>query len=182
ATLNVNNIASWAPGFAWYSTGSSATVIISNNATLNFLVNSSNEQRLEGGGGGVSGSLTNNGGAVNVNLGTGKTITDDDAQVMLGAYGGTFTVTLNAGTFTDNMPLPFCLGCQYSGMVNLPPVLGQNAGVSSTINIVNGSLVMTTICSITDTNKATFQVATNSYVNFDPSGTGSLSLTNWAAT
>ena len=178
ATLNVNSIASWAPGFAWYG-ASTATVIISNNATLNFLVNSANEQRLECGGGGASGSLTLNGGAVNVNLGTGRTITDDSAQVMLGAYGSPFTLNLNAGTFTDNMPLPFCMGCAYSGMVATPS-LAQNTA-ASVFNIVNGSLVMTAICPQTDTNKATFMIGTNTYVNFNPSGAGSLSLTNWAA-
>ena len=179
STLNVNSIASWAPGLSWYG-ASTSTVIISNNATLNFLVNSANEQRLECGGGGASGSLTLNGGAVNVSLATGRVITDDAAQAMFGAYGSAFTLNLNAGTFTDNMPLAFCVGCQYSGMLSTP-VLGYDAP-ASVFNIVNGSLVMTAICPQIDTNKATFMIGTNTYVNFDPSGTGSLSLTNWAAT
>ena len=77
------------------------------------------------------------------------------------------------------MPLPFALGGKYKGMNSTPVFTNQSA---STLAINNGSLVMTAISSLTDPNKATFTVASNSYVSFTIGGTGSLSLTNWAYT
>jgi hypothetical protein len=183
ATLNINMIGQWGSGVGWW-TGNVGTLIVSNNGTVNVLIAGSSEQRYAIGGGQASanGTVTLNGGAMNVTLGTGASITDGDAEFSIGGLNGTGTLNLNAGTLSDAMPLPFCLGCYYT-TVTATPTLGQSTSVDL-MNILNGTFAVTGIFA-TDPNypdRASFHVGTNSYVNFDPSGTGSLSLTNWAAT
>jgi hypothetical protein len=180
ATLNINMIGQWGSGVAWWS-GHTGTLIISNNGTFNVLIAGTSEQRYCIGGGQPTayGTVTLNGGAMNVTLGT-TNFTDAECEFTIGGLNGTGTVNLNAGTLTDALPLPCCLGCYYY-TVTTTPSFAQSTSVD-VMNIVNGSFVMTGMFAGTDTNKATFQVGTNSYVNFIFGGTGSLSLTNWAFT
>jgi hypothetical protein len=173
ATLNVQATGQWGPAIGQNSAG---TLIVSNNATVNFNIAGSNEQRLTFGNNNNVGEVDVLGGAINVTNGTGTS--DDLRQFGIGASGGTGTVNLNAGTITDNMPLPFVLGGNYSGM-NTTPTFIQSTPVSR-LNIINGSFVMTGICPLTDANKATFTIGNNSTVVFED-GTGSLSLANWAS-
>jgi hypothetical protein len=182
ATLNINMIGQWGSGVGWW-TGNTGTLIVSNNGTVNVLINGSSEQRYCIGGGTATsvGTVTLNGGAMNVTYG-GASIVDGDAEFSIGGLNGTGTLNLNAGTLTDALPLPFCLGCYYQ-TVTATPTLSQSTSVDL-MNILNGTLAVTGIFA-TDPNypdRASFNVGTNSSVNFDPSGTGSLSLTNWAAT
>ena len=182
ATLNINMIGQWGSGVGWW-TGNTGTLIVSNNGTVNVLINGSSEQRYAIGGGTATsvGTVTLNGGAMNVTYG-GASISDGDAEFSIGGLNGTGTLNLNAGTLTDALPLPFCLGCYYT-TVTATPSLGQSTSVDL-MNILNGTFAVTGVFA-TDPNypdRASFNVGTNSYVNFDPRGTGSLSLTNWAAT
>src|ERR1039457_1146279 len=181
-TLNINMIGQWGSGVGWW-TGNTGTLIVSNNGTVNVLINGSSEQRYAIGGGTATsvGTVTLNGGAMNVTYG-GASISDGDAEFSIGGLNGTGTLKLNAGTLTDALPLPFCLGCYYT-TVTATPSLGQSTSVDL-MNILNGTFAVTGVFA-TDPNypdRASFNVGTNSYVNFDPRGTGSLSLTNWAAT
>jgi autotransporter-associated beta strand protein len=180
ANLNILNDGQWGPGVG--KDGGSGTLSISNNATVTVLIAGTTEQRFMIGNGAAGG--TNANGAINIYGGTmiltnGVTPSEDQMQVRVGSDGGIGTIDLDSGSMIDVMPLPFALGGKYTGMIGTPVFTNQSA---SRLIINNGSLVMTAICSLTDPNKATFTVASNSYVSFIIGGTGSLSLNNWAAT
>jgi PKD repeat protein len=175
AALSIQNIGSWGAGLG--QNGSSVgTLVVSNNASLTYNVGANNEQRLTWGINGGTVTVTVLGGSINVTNGTGAS--DDQRSFNIGAQNGHGTVNLVAGTITDTMPLSFGLGGQYSGM-NSTPTWSASTTTSSII-ISNGSFVMTSLCPSTDAGKATFKVGASSYVVFY-SGTGSLSLTNWAS-
>ena len=187
ATLNINNIGQWGGGVGWW-TGNGGQVIISNNATLNWQIDGSSEQRFLVGGADYpsSGSITLNGGSMTVFLGPDRigNISDSSAQFAVGCYtgpSGLGFLNLNAGTLTDAMPLPFCLGGFYNNV--LGGATFSSGEYTNTINILNGTLVVSAIFDgdpVYTNGQASFNIGTNSYVNFIPGGTGTLSLTNWA--
>ncbi|HEX9045511.1 MAG TPA: LamG-like jellyroll fold domain-containing protein, partial [Verrucomicrobiae bacterium] len=174
AIFNVESVGNWGAGVG-QNGGSVGTVVVSNNATLNFNVGGSAEQRLTWGINGGTVAVTILGGAINVTNGVGAT--DDQRSFNIGAQNGHGTVNLLAGTITDSMPLPFGLGGQYQTMNSAPT--WADSSTSSSLIISNGSFVMTGICPATDASKATFNIGTNSYVVFY-NGAGSLSLNNWS--
>ncbi len=183
ATLNINNIGKWGGAVAYYN-NNVGTLILSNNATLNWQIAGTSEQRFAIGSGQAtaSGTVILYGGAMNVILGSGAPLSDSEAEFSIGGANGSGNVNLNAGTLTDSLPLPCCLGCYYTSVLGTP-TLGQSIS-TDLISIFNGSFVMDNIFA-TDPNypdRASFNVGTNSYVNFLPGGTGSLSLTNWVVT
>jgi hypothetical protein len=176
AALSIQNIGSWGAGIG-QNGGATGTLIVSNTASLTFNVNASQELRLTWGINGGTVTATVLGGSINVTNGT-RSSSDDQRSFNIGAQNGHGTVNLVAGTITDTMPLSFGLGGQYNGMNSTP--YWTNSTTTSSMNISNGSFVMTKLCPSVDAGKAAFKVGTNSYVVFY-NGTGSLSLTNWAS-
>ena len=182
ATLNINNIGQWGGALGYYN-NNTGTLIISNNATVNWQIAGTSEQRFAIGSGSATsaGTLTLYGGAMNLIYGAAG-LSDSEAQFSIGGENGTGTVNLNAGILTDTLPLPCCLGCYYTAVLG-SPTLGQSVTVDQ-INILNGTFAVTGIFEFDPIypDRASFNVGTNSYVNFIPGGTGSLSLTNWDIT
>jgi hypothetical protein len=196
-TLNINNDGMWGAGVD-NSGAATGTLIISNNAVLNWDLDGSVEQHF------VVGSTTGDTGRINIYSGTFNLYLDPAANVTDTCAGwqngwnnpafyattdetppvsdvGTATINLYGGTLNNQLPLPFVLG---GGFTNVTTTPGPNFSISTCVmNILNGSFVMPKVFAADPnyTNASSFYVGPNSYVNFIPDGSGSLSLTNWTA-